>query len=274
MSRIAAKFDELREGGEGALIAFVTAGDPTVGSTPKIAKALEDGGADMIELGLPFSDPIADGPTIQAASERALRSGMNTDFYFAAVKKIRKTVRVPLICLTYFNLLLRRGVGRFMMDCRVSGIDGLIIPDLPVEEAREVMEEASDNGVDVILLAAPTTTEERMRKIVRSTRGFLYLVSLLGVTGARRELPNALRGTIRRARKFTKGDVPIAVGFGISTPRQVRGAISAGAEGAIVGSAIVDLIANNSRNEGKMLYEVRRFVARLKGATRTSCLKS
>ena len=269
MSRIAAKFEELQGGGEGALIAFVTAGDPSIDSTPKIAKALEDAGADMVELGLPFSDPIADGPTIQAAAERALRSGMNTDVYFAAMKKIRKTVKVPLICLTYFNPLLRRGVGRFMSDCRGSGIDGVIIPDLPVEEAKEVMEEASDNGVDVILIAAPTTTEERMRKIIESTRGFLYLVSLLGVTGARKELSRTLTDTIKRAKRSAKKEIPIAVGFGISTPEHVHEVISAGADGAIVGSAIVNLIAKSSGDEGKMLSGIRGFVGQLKEATRT-----
>ena len=269
MSRITAKFEELHSRGEGALIAFVTAGDPTMSATPKIAKALEDAGADIIELGLPFSDPIADGPTIQAAAERALKSGMNTDVYFAIIKKVRKTVKAPLICLTYFNLVLKRGVSRFMKNCKESGIDGVIIPDLPVEEAKEAIEKADDNGVDTIFLAAPTTTEERMKKILDSTRGFVYLVSLLGVTGARKELSRTVEDMIKLARKTAKKNAPLAVGFGISTPEHVREVISARADGAIVGSAIVDVIAKNIGDEGKMLRDIRNFVARLKDATRT-----
>ena len=269
MSRIDAKFEELRNRGEGALIAFVTAGDPTIRATPKIAKALEDAGADMIELGLPFSDPIADGPTIQAAAERALKSGMNTDAYFATIKKIRGAVKAPLICLTYFNLVLKRGVGRFMKDCRESGIDGVIIPDLPVEEAKEVIEKADDNNVDVIFLAAPTTTEKRMKKILDSTRGFVYLVSLLGVTGARKKLSRTVRGMINLARKSSKKNVPLAVGFGVSSPGHVREVIESGADGAIVGSAIVEIIANNMADEGKMLRGISNFVASLKEVTRT-----
>jgi tryptophan synthase alpha chain len=268
VSRIDAKFEELRNRGEGALIAFVTAGDPTIRATPKIAKALEDAGADMIELGLPFSDPIADGPTIQAAAERALKSGMNTDAYFATIKKIRGAVKAPLICLTYFNLVLKRGVGRFMKDCRESGIDGVIIPDLPVEEAKEVIEKADDNNVDVIFLAAPTTTEGRMKKILDATHGFVYLVSLLGVTGARKELSRTVEDMIKLAKKSAKKNVPIAVGFGISTPEHVREVIAAGADGAIVGSAIVDVIAKNIGNEKKMLRDIHNFATRLKDATR------
>jgi tryptophan synthase alpha chain len=266
VSRIAEKFEELRNRGEGALIAFVTAGDPTADTTPRIAKALEDAGADMIELGLPFSDPIADGPTIQAAAERALKSGMNPDVYFAMVKKIRRSIKVPLICLTYFNPVLKRGVGRFMKDCSDSGIDGVIIPDLPVEEAKDVMKKADENDVDVIFLAAPTTTEERMKKILDSTHGFVYLVSLLGVTGARKELSRAVKDTINRARNAAKKNVPIAVGFGISSPEHVREVIAAGADGAIVGSAIVDIIAKNIGDEEKMLQDIRGFVAQLKEA--------
>jgi len=269
VSRIAAKFEELRRKNEGALIAFVTAGDPTISATPKIAKTLEDAGADIIELGLPFSDPIADGPTIQAAAERALKSDMNTDAYFATIKKIRKTVKVPLVCLTYFNLVLKRGVGRFMKDCRESGIDGVIIPDLPVEEAKEVIEKADDNNVDVILLAAPTTTEERMKRILDSTRGFVYLVSLLGVTGARKKLSRTVRDMINLAKKSAKKNVPTAVGFGISSSKHVREVIESGADGAIVGSAIVDIIAKNIVNEKKMLRDMHNFVAKLKDATRT-----
>lgn len=268
MSRLAAKFEELRRKREGALIAFVTAGDPTIEDTVGIAKALEKGGADIIELGLSFSDPIADGPTIQAASERALKAGMNTDVYFKIAKKVRKSVRAPLVCLTYFNPILKRDIDRFMDDCNKSGIDGVIIPDLPVEEAKGVIEKARGNDVDTIFLAAPTTTDERMKKILDSTRGFIYLVGLLGVTGARKELSKTVKEVINRARKVAKREVPLAVGFGISTPKHVREVITSGADGTIVGSAIVDIIAKNTRNKKKMLREIRAFVAQLKQATR------
>jgi len=267
VSRITARFEELLGRGEGALIAFVTAGDPEIEATPKIAKALEEGGADMIELGLCFSDPIADGPTIQAASERALKAGMNPDIYFETVRKIRKIVKVPLICLTYFNLVLKRGINHFMEDCRKSGIDGVIIPDLPVEEADEVMEKADENGVDVIFLVAPTTTEERMKKILNSARGFVYLVSLLGVTGARKELSKTVGETVRRARRASEKRIPLAVGFGISTPEHVREVIRSGADGAIVGSAIVNIMAKNKKNLERMSGRVREFVKQLKRAT-------
>lgn len=267
MGRIAEKFDELRGRSEGALIAFVTAGDPHAKTTVEIAKTLEEGGADIIELGLSFSDPIADGPTIQAASERALKAGMNTDVYFETAKKIRAEVNVPLVCMTYFNPVLSRGVSRFMRDCKESGIDGVIIPDLPVEEAEEVILKAKDSGVDIVLLATPTTTEARMKKILMSTRGFLYIVSLLGVTGARKELSRNVKASIKLARRAAK-KVPVAVGFGISTPRHVREVIAAGADGAIVGSAIVDIVTRNIGDKGKMLRDMRNFVKRLKDATR------
>lgn len=269
MSRISAKFEELRSKHEGALIAFVTAGDPTTEDTVKIAKALEEGGADMIELGLSFSDPIADGPTIQAASERALKAGINPDSYFEITKKIGGSMKVPLICLTYFNLVLQRGIDRFMKNCNESGIDGVIIPDLPIEEAKRVMDEANKKSVDTIFLAAPTTTEERMKKILDSTRGFVYLVSLLGVTGAREELSQTVKDVINRARKASKREVSLAVGFGISAPEHVRKVIASGADGAIVGSAIVNLVAKNIGDKEKMLREIRDFVAQLKQATRT-----
>jgi tryptophan synthase alpha chain len=270
LSRIGAKFEELSRKDEGALIAFVTAGDPTIEDTVRIAKALEGSGTDMIELGLSFSDPIADGPTIQAASERALKAGMNPDVYFNLTKKIRKSVRVPLICLTYFNPVLKRGINRFMRDCNESGIDGVIIPDLPVEEAKEVVENADDNGVDTIFLATPTTTDERMKKILNSTRGFVYLVSLLGVTGARQELSKTVKEVINRARTVAKKEIPLAVGFGISTPKHVREVIASGADGAIVGSAIVDIIAKNIGDKKRMLRELERFGKTLKAATRST----
>lgn len=267
--RIADKFQELSGKGEGALIVYVMAGDPSLYLTKKIVNALEKGGADMIELGLPFSDPIADGPTIQAASERALKAGMNPDLYFNMIRAIREHIEVPLICLTYYNLVLHRGIGRFMRDCAESGINGIIIPDLPIEEARQTISEANKNDVDFIPLIAPTSTEGRMEIISSAAHGFIYLVSLLGVTGARKELSVAVKDMVCKVRRVanSKRKVPIAVGFGLSSPAHVRDVIRAGADGAIVGSALVNIIAQNKDEEEKMLREIREFVARLKEAT-------
>ncbi len=262
--RIADKFQELSE--NGALIVYVMAGDPSSYLTKKIVKALEEGGADMIELGLPFSDPIADGPTIQAASERALQAGMNPDLYFNIIKEIRGDTNIPLICLTYYNLVLQRGVGRFMRDCAESGINGIIIPDLPIEEAGQTISEANKNDVDFIPLIAPTSTEDRMKIISGAAHGFIYLVSLLGVTGARKELSVAVKDMVSKVRRFAEKEVPIAVGFGLSSPTHVRDVIQAGADGAIVGSALVDIIAQHKEEE-KMLREIRDFVSQLKDAT-------
>jgi tryptophan synthase alpha chain len=266
--RIADNFQELSERGEGALIVYVMAGDPSLSLTKKIVRALEKGGADMIELGLPFSDPIADGPTIQAASERALKAGMNPDTYFGMIKNVRGNTDIPLICLTYYNLVLHRGIDRFMKDCFESGINGIIIPDLPIEEAKQTIIEANKNDVDFIPLIAPTSTEYRIKTISSVAHGFIYLVSLLGVTGAREELSLTVKDLIDKVQRAAKREVPIAVGFGLSSPQHVRDAIRSGADGAIVGSAIVNIIAKNKEEtEEKMLHEIREFVSQLKEAT-------
>ncbi|MDD2665532.1 MAG: tryptophan synthase subunit alpha [Methanocellales archaeon] len=265
--RIADKFQELSENREGALIVYVMAGDPSLYLTKKIVNALEKGGADMIELGLPFSDPIADGPTIQAASERALNAGMNPDLYFNIIKEIREDTDIPLICLTYYNLVLHKGIGRFMRDCAESGINGIIIPDLPIEEARQAIIEANKNEVDFIPLIAPTSTEGRRGVIASAAHGFIYLVSLLGVTGARKELSVAVKDMVCKVRRAAEKKIPIAVGFGLSSPAHVQDVIRAGADGAIVGSALVNIIAQNKDDEEKMLREIREFVSQLKEAT-------
>ncbi|NYT01043.1 MAG: tryptophan synthase subunit alpha [Methanocellales archaeon] len=265
--KIAENFQELSERGEGALIVYVMAGDPSMSLTKKIVRALEVGGADMIELGLPFSDPIADGPTIQAASERALKAGMNPDLYFNMIRDIRRNTYIPLICLTYYNLVLHRGIGLFMKDCVENGINGIIIPDLPIEEAKQTISEANKNDVEFIPLIAPTSTEERMKIISSAAQGFIYLVSLLGVTGARAELSVTVKDMIGKVQRSTKREIPIAIGFGLSSPQHVRDAIISGANGAIVGSALVNIIASKKDDEEKMLHDVREFVAQLKEAT-------
>ncbi len=264
MSRIVAKFEKLKQKGEGALIAFVTAGDPKPELTPKIAETLAKH-ADIVELGIPFSDPIADGPTIQAAANRALASGTTPETVRDIIEKIRDTNDVPLVVLTYYNIVFKRGVDNFIKSFAAVGMDGIIIPDLPVEEAGELLKATERHGVDLVLLVAPTTTPERLRRICGASSGFLYLVSLLGVTGAREDLSDLVRPLIADVRKVSR--VPIAVGFGISKPEHVSEVIKCGADGAIVGSAFVNLIAKNQGNERLMLKELDILGKSLKAAT-------
>jgi len=264
LSRIVAKFEKLKQNGEGALIAFVTAGDPKPELTPKIAETLAKH-ADIVELGIPFSDPIADGPTIQAAANRALASGTTPETVREIIEKIRDTNDVPLVVLTYYNIVFKRGVDNFIKSFAAVGMDGIIIPDLPVEEAGELLKATERHGVDLVLLVAPTATPERLRRICGASSGFLYLVSLLGVTGAREKLSDLVRPLIADVRKVSR--VPIAVGFGISKPEHVSEVIKCGADGAIVGSAFVNLIAKNQGNERLMLKELDILGKSLKAAT-------
>ncbi|MBU3966430.1 MAG: tryptophan synthase subunit alpha, partial [Euryarchaeota archaeon] len=232
------KFRELKAKNEGALIAYICAGDPTPEATKEYATALVRGGADIIELGLPFSDPVADGPTIQAGIERALNAGMTPDIYFETVSSLN--VNIPLVVMTYYNLIFRRGLEKFVKDCVSSGISGIIVPDLPVEESSELAVFCKKHDVALIFLVAPTTTESRMKRILAQGTGFIYLVARLGVTGARADIANATKELIKRVKTTT----PKAVGFGISNGKQAAEIIRSGADGVIVGSAFVDIIAS------------------------------
>ncbi len=265
MSRIDAKFKELHRQGRGALIAFITAGDPSPKLTPEIATVLAKH-ADILELGIPFSDPIADGPTIQAADDRALSAGTTPETVFKMIREIRKRSDIPIVVLSYYNIVLNPGVENFMKKLETAGGDGIIIPDLPLEESKEALRAAKKHDIDLILLATPTTTPERLRKICRASSGFLYLVSVLGVTGARSELSKEVKDLVKKARAASMGRIPIAIGFGISKPRHVREVLKLGADAAIVGSAFVDLIARHKDNKRKMLNELDRFVRSLKAA--------
>ena len=249
------------------MIAFLTAGDPRPALTPKLVEILSKH-ADVIELGIPFSDPIADGPTIQRAADRALRRGTTPETALRIVKQIRRESEIPLVILTYYNILQKPGVGNFVRKLSNAGVDGLIIPDLPLEEAGELLNASREHGVDIIFLAAPTTPRERLERICLASSGFLYIVSLLGVTGAREELSASVYPLIKKVKKISK--VPVAVGFGISKPEQVASVIRAGADGAIVGSAFVNIIEKNLKNEKRMLSEIDRFAKALKAAARTS----
>lgn len=235
-SRISKKFAELRGRGEGGLISYVMAGDPSPEATGEIVTALARGGADIIELGLPFSDPVADGPTIQAAGQRALAADMDTERFFELVRAL--DTEVPLVCMTYFNLIFRYGIAKFAAASAKAGISGLIIPDLPVEEASELRESCERHELDLIFLIAPTTTGERVRKVLNRSSGFVYLVSRLGVTGTSSEVS----GTTKELLDRVETNIPKAVGFGVSNGSQAAEIRKAGADGVIVGSAFIKII--------------------------------
>jgi tryptophan synthase alpha chain len=265
MSRYQAGFQALRARREKAFIPFFVMGDPDFKTSLEAVKAALHAGADMLELGIGFSDPIADGPSIQAADLRALNAGMTVGRCFGFIEEIRRFSDVPIGLLVYYNLLVRRGVARFCRQAAKAGVDGILAADVPIEEAGPVIEGCRAFGVDPIFMVTPTTTEERLRKILVQAGGFVYLVALLGVTGARGELhPEALQ-LIRRVRSQT--DLPLCVGFGISRPEHVGALSRAGADGAIVGSAIVDLIARNLRAKGRMPDAIRRYVRSMKKQT-------
>jgi tryptophan synthase alpha chain len=239
--RISRKFHKLADKSELGLIAYVTAGDPSLDATEKIVLAAAEAGADVIELGVPFSDPVADGPTIQRASERALRAGTTLASVLDLVRRLRLGTDVPLILFSYFNPILQMGLGKFAGAAAAAGAAGVLATDLTLEEAADYREIMHSHGLDTIFLVAPTSTDERIEKIARASSGFLYLISRAGVTGAREALPPELPGLVRRIRKFTP--LPIAVGFGISLPTHVT-VLGGIADAAIVGSTLVAEIEN------------------------------
>ncbi|MCD7826186.1 MAG: tryptophan synthase subunit alpha [Clostridiaceae bacterium] len=246
MSRIKKAFDHKK-----AFIGFLTAGDPSLEKTEEFVLEMERGGASLIELGIPFSDPIADGPVIQAANVRSLRAGCTTDKLFDTVASIRKKTEIPLVFLAYLNTLYKYGYDKFCSRCKESGVDGVIIPDLPFEERGELVPIAKKYGVDVITMVAPTS-KERIRSVVEEASGFIYVVSSMGVTGARSEITTDVGEIVETIRSVT--DTPTAVGFGINTKEQVA-TYAAIADGAIIGSAIVKIIAQYGEQAGPKLYE-------------------
>lgn len=262
-NRIDKKFGELKAKRQKAFIAYITAGDPTLAATAKLVKALENSGVDIIELGIPFSDPLADGPTIQAASQRALRKHVTLKKVFAMVKGLRHETGAPIAFMTYYNPVLKYGINRFMDDARRSGVDGVIVPDLPYEEASELVRLGRRKGVATIGLVAPTSTGKRIKEIAKRSTGFVYYVSLTGVTGARKKLPEELKARLATVRSASRK--PVCVGFGISTPAQAKEAAGS-SDGVIVGSAIVKMIENNIKNEKTLLARVERFAKSLGNA--------
>ena len=262
MNRIDQRFQQLRQRNEKALIPFITAGDPDLATTQELAWAFEEAGADVLEVGVPFSDPLADGTTIQRASHRALECGVTLKKVIALVERIRTRSQVPVVLMSYVNPILRMGAQEFASRAGNAGVDGVVIPDLPPEEARELPSYCEGSGIHTIFLAAPTSTDTRLRHIAESSRGYIYYVSLKGVTGARDMVEAGLENSLARLRRLT--DKPIAVGFGISTAAQAS-TVARLADGVIVGSAIVECIERR-RGEPGMIRDVAGFVRSLKQA--------
>jgi len=257
--RIAQALAAARARGETGLIPFITAGDPDLETTAELVPALERAGADVVELGVPFTDPLADGPVVQAATERALKSGVTLAQIFHRVRELRRRTPIPIVLMTYYNPAFRYGLERLADEARDAGVDGFIMTDLPPEEAAEWKAIADARGLGTVFLLAPTSTPERIALGARLSSGFVYCISRTGVTGVRAELPADLRALLERIRAAT--DRPIAVGFGVSTPEHVR-RIGAWADAAVVGSAIVSLVGQHGREAAG---PVAQFVRRLKG---------
>jgi tryptophan synthase alpha chain len=267
MSKITQTFHDAKAVSNGVLIGYIMAGDPNLGSTLKIADALIKGGVDILELGLPFSDPIADGPTIQEASVRALAAGTTPMKVLKTAQQIKSKHDVPIVVMTYYNPVFRIGTDKFLNLAKENLVDGIILPDLPVEEADDYRKTAKAHDLDTIFLAAPSTTNQRLTKIVEASSGFLYLVSHYGVTGAKTKVEDSTVQLIKRVQSFTADKIPLAVGFGISKPEHVQRVIAAGADAAIVGSAFINIIQKDSST---MLKELQATAQELKAATKRS----
>jgi tryptophan synthase alpha chain len=260
-NRIHSLFERLRREPRAALIAYITAGDPSPERTPGIVTALERGGVDLIELGVPFSDPIADGPVIQRGADRALRAGTTVPKVLEMARKIREHSQIPLLLFTYLNPVLRYGLEKLAPDAKAAGIDGCLLTDLSVEEAGSYMGVMRSAGLDTVFLAAPTSTEARLKLAAQYSTGFIYLVSRTGVTGERAALSDALEPLIARTRAVT--NLPLAAGFGISTPEQA-GVVAKMADGVVVGSAIVRMIEKNANSFEKCDAELEVFARSLR----------
>jgi tryptophan synthase alpha chain len=264
MSRIGDRFAKLRARGERAFVPFVTAGDPDLATSEALVLALAEAGSDVIEIGVPFSDPIADGPTIQRATERALANGTTLRRVLELARRVRARTDVPLALMGSANPYYAMGPAGFAKAAAEAGVDGVLVPDLPPEEGADLYGALADVGVDGILLAAPTTTEARLKLLAGKTRGFLYFVSLTGITGARAALAADLEANVRRAR--AAGPLPVCVGFGISTPEQAR-TVGAYADGVVVGSALVNLV-ERAKTPDEAVDSVAQLAAAMKAALR------
>jgi len=246
VGRIGARFARRKAEGKTAFVAFLTAGDPSLDRTVEAAIALDAAGADVLELGVPFSDPLADGPVIQRSSERALARGVTLGKVLEAVRRIRERSELPLLLFSYYNPLLRYGLERLAPEAKAAGVDGVLVTDLPPEEAGEWIAAARAADLDTVFLASPTSPAERLRLVAEASRGFVYAISRTGVTGERQALSGEARPLVERLRSLT--DVPVALGFGLSTPEQVREA-AAVADGVVVGSALVRFLEEHPEGD-------------------------
>lgn len=264
MSRIAAQFARCKERGENALWVYFTCGDPDLATTEALVLAAARAGADGVELGVPFSDPVADGPIIQRASERALRAGTTLEQILGLVTRLGRQTEIPLLLFSYYNPILQRGLESFAKAARAAGVDGVLVVDLTPEEADGFVKTMRVAGLDTVFLAAPTSTDERLQKIAASSSGFIYVVSRTGVTGPRESLSEEIRAVVGRVRRVS--GLPVAVGFGISRSEHVR-ELAGVADGVVVGSAVVELISRDE-NSSARIAAVEDFIQKLKAATR------
>ena len=256
MNRIDRTFKELKRKRKKALIPFVTAGDPNLKITEELVLSFEQAGADIIEIGVPFSDPLADGPTIQASSQRALKKGVTLEKILTTVSRIRQKSQVPIALMTYYNPVFHYGEDKFIRNAKKHGVDGIIIPDLPPEEAQVLIKSAKSHDMATVFFLAPTTTKQRMKQIVKASTGFVYYVSITGVTGTNKKFAQENAAKIQLAKRLT--NKPICIGFGVSTPAQAK-SVSKIADGVIVGSAIVKQI-NKNKGKKNLVKNVTRFV--------------
>ena len=248
MTSVSSCFQSLRNRGECAFIPFITAGDPDLDTTAKALRLLDASGADIIELGVPYSDPLADGPVIQAAATRALRKGVKLEDVLRIVKEAQPDIKAPIILFTYYNPIFYRGVDAFLQQIKSAGVQGLVVPDLPLEEAETLLKPAAEMGIEVTLLVAPTSPIERIKAIAHQSQGFIYLVSVTGVTGMRTQVATRVEDLLKDLRSTT--DKPIGVGFGISKPEQALQVKNWGSDAVIVGSACVKRLAEGTPEEG------------------------
>jgi tryptophan synthase alpha chain len=269
INRIDKKFRKLKSMNQKALICYIVAGYPDIRTSEDIITSLINGGADIIEIGIPFSDPIADGSTIQDAIQNSLTSGTTPDMCLELASRVRKTFPdIPLIIMTYSNILFRKGYIQFAQQAKESGIDGFIIPDIPIEEAKEYLDSVKRIGMSTIFLVSPNTSEKRLKIISKICTGFLYVISIYGTTGERKGFDVYTIESIKRVKKVIADNLPLAVGFGISNPQHVRYMIDAGADGAIIGSAIIKKI-KEIENKELLLNTLNRFAHEMKNSCKT-----
>lgn len=267
MGRIEERFTALKKEGRKAFVAYLTAGDPDLETTVKLIHALEAAGVDIVEIGVPFSDPTADGPIIQAASQRALKKGTYLEKILAMIVRLRRFSGIPIVLFGYYNPILNYGPEKFAADAASSGVDGLLVVDLPPEEADELRQYSDPVGLDFITLIAPTTDPKRARKILRRATGFVYYISVTGVTGTAVPRPDDVRRDVKRLKRMTA--LPVAVGFGISTPAQAA-SIAPLADGVVVGSALVRLIGEKG-GSGNLIPAAASFAAEIRRAIDDAC---